>query len=181
MGLGQLLISFNNPRNVGALLVADGAHNPARKAHDDGTVRHTGPGRDNGTRGNEAVRADFTVVQNGGTNPNERSGPHRLAMDDRMVAYGNIVRNLERDATAAVENRAILDIHTCPEPDGCHVSTKHTVVPNVALCTQNHIPFDHRRRRDVNLANSLHIVPQVLQPLSRPGFSARPDRDRVVL
>src|SRR4029078_2765637 len=109
----------------------------------DRTAGNDCAGRENRTGGNKTIVADLAVVKYCRARADERACAVPRAVYERVMADGDLGRDLERDAELAVKDRGILNVDALAKPNRCDVVANDAVMPDVAARAEGHVADNH--------------------------------------
>jgi len=107
-------------------------------------------GEDQGIGGDDASRGDMSVVENGGTHPDQAVVLDDGAMNGGVVSHRNVaadmgLRGVFRAIVKGVEDGSVLDVGAVADGDLVHIATQHSPIPDRAILAHGYIAKQYGR------------------------------------
>jgi hypothetical protein len=137
----------------GAFVFGERADDAAGGSDDEGAFGDDHAFGHEGTRSDDAARADVTAIEEDGTHADEDFIFHPASMHDGAVADGDVVANDGGVVVTDMDDSAVLNVAAGADMDGVDIATKNSAIPDAGLGVKGHITDDHGTLSDEYLAS----------------------------
>lgn len=144
VSLGEFDIVAVQPAEVCLLFFIGLANDTAGHAYDDVAVGDIQAGGYDSARSDKTTLANHGLAEHRGVHPDKGAVANRFAVNDGVVADGDVAADDIRHAGVAVDGGVVLDVGAVADSDGGNVPTDRRPVPDTRTLAKLDLTCDPR-------------------------------------